>query len=79
MKEKIYTIPVNEAFDSQDECPFCNLRRTVEQKTIRFALGPGASYMEPDVRGETDKAGFCGAHFKKMYDYGNSLGSALMM
>ena len=79
MKETIYTIPVNEAFDSGDECPFCQLRRGVEQRTIRYVLGPGASYMEPDVRAETDKAGFCGAHFKKMYDYGNSLGSALMM
>ena len=79
MKEKIYTIPVNEAFDSGDECPFCQLQRAVEQRTIRFVLGPGASYMEPDVRAATDAAGFCGAHFKKMYDYGNSLGSALMM
>lgn len=79
MKEKIYTIPVSEAFDAGDECPFCFLERAVEQRTIRFALGPGASYMEPDVRAATDAAGFCGAHFKKMYDYGNSLGSALMM
>lgn len=79
MKEKIYTIPVNEAFDSGDECPFCQLQRTVEHRTIRYVLGPGASYMEPEVRAATDAAGFCGAHFKKMYDYGNSLGSALMM
>lgn len=79
MKEKIYTIPVNEAFDSGDECPFCHLQRAVEQRTIRYVLGPGASYMEPEVRGATDREGFCGAHFKKMYDYGNSLGSALMM
>jgi hypothetical protein len=79
MKEKIYTIPVNEAFDSGDECPFCQLERAVEQRTIRYVLGPGASYMEPDVRAATDKEGFCGTHFKKMYDYGNSLGSALMM
>ena len=79
MKDKIYTIPVNEAFDSGDECPFCQLQRTVEQRTIRYVLGPGASYMEPEVRAATDAAGFCGAHFKKMYDYGNSLGSALMM
>ena len=79
MKEKIYTIPVNEAFDSADECPFCFLERAVEQRTIRFALGPGASYMEPEVRAATDAQGFCGAHFKKMYDYGNALGCALMM
>jgi hypothetical protein len=79
MKETIYTIPLSEAFDSGDECPFCQLERAVEQRTIRYVLGPGASYMEPDVRAATDAEGFCGAHFKKMYDYGNSLGSALMM
>lgn len=79
MKEKIYTIPVSEAFDSGDECPFCHLERAVEQRTIRYVLGAGASYMEPEVRAATDKEGFCGIHFKKMYDYGNSLGSALMM
>lgn len=79
MKEQIDTIPVNEAYESADECPFCFLQRQTEQKAIRYTVGPGASYMEPDVRGATDSQGFCGAHFKKMYDYGNSLGSALIM
>lgn len=79
MKEKIYTIPVNEAFQAEDECPFCYLERQVEQKTIQYTLGPEASYMNPEVRGETDRAGFCGTHYKKMYDYGNALGSALIM
>ena len=41
--------------------------------------GPGASYMEPDVREVTDEKGFCGEHMKKLYDYGNSLGNALIM
>lgn len=79
MKEKIYTIPVNEAFETGDECPFCYLQRQVEQRTIKYTIGPGASYMEPEVRLATDKEGFCGEHFKKMYDYGNSLGNALIM
>ena len=79
MKEKIHTIPVNEAFDSGDECPFCYLERTVEQRAIRYILGPGASYMEPDVRAATDDVGFCRSHYQKMYDYGNALGNALMM
>lgn len=79
MKETIYTIPVNEVFETEDECPFCHLERQTEQRTIKYVLGPGASYMEPDVRLATDKEGFCGQHFKKMYDYGNSLGSALIM
>lgn len=79
MKEKIYTIPVNEAFDTQDECPFCFLERDAEQRTIRYVLGPGASYMEPEVRGKTDKVGFCTHHMKKVYDYGNTLGGALIL
>ena len=79
MKEQIHTVPVNEAFDSGDECPFCYLERQAERSAIRYTLGPGASYMEPDVRAVTDREGFCGAHLQKMYDYGNALGSALMM
>ena len=43
MRERIETIPVNEAFDSGDECPFCHLEREVEQRVIRYVLGPGAS------------------------------------
>ncbi len=79
MREQIDTIPVNEAFESGDECPFCYLERMAEQKAIRYTLGPGASYMEPDVRGVTDRQGFCREHFQKMYDYGNALGNALIM
>lgn len=79
MREQIDTIPVNEAFEAQDECPFCHLQRRAEQSTLRYVAGPGASYMEPDVRGATDRAGFCTEHMKKLYDYGNSLGAALML
>ncbi len=79
MKEHIDTIPVNDAFASGDECPFCNLERKAEQSTVRFVVGPAASYMEPDVRAATDEKGFCRCHSKKLYDYGNTLGSALML
>jgi len=79
MKEQIETIPVNDAFDAGDECPFCFLERLAEQRTIRYVAGPSASYMEPDVRGVTDKYGFCISHSKKLFDYGNSLGAALML
>jgi hypothetical protein len=79
MKEKLYTIPVNEGFETEDECPFCAMERKEEQRAIRYFAGPGASYMEPDVRASTDKAGFCGGHMKKLYDYGNALGAALML
>ena len=79
MKEKIETIPVNEAFQSEDECPFCYLERQAEQRAIRYIAGPGASYMEPLIRGKTDSRGFCQVHLKKLFDYGNSLGNALIL
>ena len=79
MKEHIDTIPLNDAFDSGDECPFCYLERMAEQSTINYVIGPGASYMEPEVREATAVAGFCAAHTKKLYDYGNTLGNALIL
>lgn len=79
MKEQIDTIPLHEAFDADTECPFCYLERLSEQRAIRYCIGPGASYMEPDFRGETDRLGFCRQHMKKLYDYGNALGNALIL
>jgi len=78
-KEKLYTIPLNDAVNAQDECPFCNIERQIEQDMIDFVLGSGSSYMEADVRDMTDKAGFCRAHWKKMFDYGNTLGNAWIL
>ncbi len=79
MKEKLYTIPVNDAVSANDECPICNALRSLEEDAIEYAIGPGASYMESDIREMTDKVGFCARHFKKMYEYGNSLGNALIL
>lgn len=79
MKETIYTIPLNDAFKAHEECPFCFLEREAEQHALEFILGSGASYMEDDIRAETDKIGFCRHHYKMMYDYGNRLGSGLIL
>lgn len=79
MKEQLYTIPLNDAFHANDECPFCFIERNVEQDLLDFVLGSGASYMESDVRADTDRAGFCRTHFKKMFDYGNTLGNGWIL
>lgn len=79
MKEKLYTIPLNDAIAAGDECPFCYIERELEQDLLDFALGSSASYMESDVRDATDRAGFCRTHYKKMFDYGNTLGNAWIM
>lgn len=77
MKESLYTIPLMDAFKADDECPFCFIERELEQHAISFILG--SAYMEDDIRMETDETGFCRHHYKMMYDYGNRLGSALIL
>lgn len=79
MKEQLYTIPLNDAVNANDECPFCFIERKVEQDLMDFVLGNASSYMEADIREMTDKAGFCRYHFKKMFDYGNALGNAWIL
>jgi len=79
MKEKLYTIPLNDAMLADDECPFCFIERAVEQDLLDFVLGPGASYMERDIRDATDREGFCRRHFKQMFDYGNTLGNGWIL
>lgn len=79
MKEKLYTIPLNDAVNANDECPFCYIERNVEQNLLDYVLGSSASYMESDTRDMTDKYGFCREHIRKMYDYGNTLGNAWIL
>ncbi len=79
MKEQLYTIPLMDAFRAGDECPFCYIERDVEQNALDFVLGPQASYMQDHVRAETDKMGFCRAHYQKMFTYGETLANALIL
>ncbi len=79
LKEQIHTIPISDAMANAGECPFCYIERKTEEHMMDFVLGHGASYMEADIRDMTDKEGFCRAHFKKMFDYGNSLGNAWIL
>ncbi len=79
MKEKLYTIPLNDAFAAHDECPFCFIERKLEEDLLDFLLGNCSSYMESDVRSATDQEGFCRYHLQKMYDYGNTLGNGWIL
>ncbi|MBE5936145.1 MAG: hypothetical protein E7262_10270 [Lachnospiraceae bacterium] len=74
MKEQLYTIPVNDAFNEDCECPLCHLYSKLEQDALDFTLGP--SYMEEDIREQTNKEGFCNNHILKLYKKQNSLGLA---
>ena len=77
MKEKIYTVPVNDAFAADTECPICSMFEQLENEAIEYTMGP--SYMEDDIRAVTDKKGFCQHHIRKIYEQNNRLGYALVM
>ena len=77
MAEKLYTIPVNDAFDEQSECPICSMYKKLEDDSITFMMGP--SYMEDDIRMETDKMGFCKPHMLMLSKQENRLGLALIL
>lgn len=77
MKEKIYTIPINDAFLMDCECPICAMKTILEKNAVEFVMGP--SYMEDDIRMETDRLGFCKLHMQMIFDQKNKLGMALVL
>ncbi len=77
MKEKIYTIPVNEAYDKDCECPLCELEKSLEREAVSYSLG--AAMMEPDYRTESNEKGYCRRHFSMMFAAPNKLPLALIL
>jgi hypothetical protein len=77
MKEKLYSIPVNDAFKADCECPVCQMRKTLEDDAVSYTMGP--SYMEDDTRMQTDRLGFCQKHMSMIYASGNKLGISLIL
>lgn len=77
-----FTIPVNEAFEASAAdpacgCPFCALARKLEADELDLILG--ASMMEPDIRIQTNRQGFCRTHYDLMFVRKNRLGMALTL
>ena len=77
MKEKIYTIPINEAVDLNSECPFCEIAKKLEKDAIEYTLG--AAMMEPDYRILCNEKGFCNHHFSMLFKKPNKLSLALIL
>lgn len=77
MRDDICTIPVSEVFEVNDGCPICRMKKTVEDHIVDYIMG--AAMMEPDVRIETNKVGFCPDHYEKMLNHRGRLALALML
>lgn len=76
MRESLLTIPISEVLEAEG-CPICAMRDTLEARTVEYIMG--AAMMEPDVRIETNKTGFCSLHYGKMLKQKNRLSLALML
>lgn len=77
LKETIYTIPINDVFSMDTECPLCEFIKKEENDAVDYSLG--ASMMEPDARVLSNELGYCQRHTQMMYSYGNKLSHALVM
>ena len=77
MREDICSIPINDVFLPKDGCPFCRMRDMLEDRMAVYITG--AAMMEPDIRIETNRLGFCQEHFNQILAKGHKLSVALML
>lgn len=77
MREDICSIPINDIFGPKDGCPICRMRDMLEERLTKYITG--AAMMEPDVRIETNRLGFCKDHFDMILSVGSRLSVALIL
>lgn len=77
MRDDICTIPISEVFEHNDGCPICRMYETVNNRILDYIMGD--AMMEPDVRIETNKLGFCADHYEEMFSRRGRLAFALML
>jgi hypothetical protein len=68
---------LSEAYERDDECPFCFLKARLEREGVEYALG--ASMMEPDARLISNEKGYCRRHFKMALEAGAALPLGLVL
>lgn len=77
MRDTIYTIPIHDVFAPKSGCPVCRLRAMLEKRCVEYIMG--AAMMEPDIRIETNRYGFCPTHLDMLAAQKNRLSLALML
>ena len=77
MKKNILTIRVDDVFGQRCGCPICLARKVSEDNSCEYISG--AAMMEPDIRIETNKKGFCAEHFNMLLKTSARLPLALVL
>ena len=74
---KLEISKVHDAYQRGGECPLCDLEEAAEQTYLRSFHH--SRVMEPSVRVQTNKEGFCAEHLRKLYAGENKLGIGLVI
>lgn len=77
MQYQIQTLPIWDAYKTQDGCPLCKIFRDREKRIVGQYLSDNV--MDPDFRAASNKIGFCPEHIRQMYAGQNKLGMALQL
>lgn len=77
MRDDITSIPISEVFEPKDGCPLCRLHDMLNERIAVYITG--AAMMEPDIRQETNRLGFCHSHYRRLLKQQKRLPLALMM
>lgn len=77
MRDDITSIPISEVFEPMEGCPVCRLHDMLNERIAVYITG--AAMMEPDIREETNRLGFCHSHYRRLLKQQKRLPLALMM
>lgn len=77
MREDICSIPISEVFAEKDGCPICRMYDMLETRMVDYIMGD--AMMEPDIRTETNKKGFCRRHYDQMGECRAKLAFSLIL
>ena len=70
MKYELETIPIWDTYTTKPHCPLCTLEKKAENTYIGFFLGN--SVMNPEMRVQVNRTGFCPDHFAGLYNRGEN-------
>ena len=65
MKEQLYSIPVNDAFAADCECPVCQMYHKLETDSVEYTMGPSYIKMVYDQDNRLGMAWVMNTHFDK--------------
>jgi hypothetical protein len=74
---KLEISKVHDAYKGAEECPLCVLEEDAETTYLRSFQH--SRVMEPNVRVQTNRQGFCAAHLRGLYEGENKLGLSLVL